>query len=148
MIMKIMMRLRYFKKGLSLGSMVSILLLSGCSGLNHVASSLGSSLVSAGESVQSAIGEVEAVQIDENLFTLSEWHDEPLTGFDSWAMRIKAKQVCHEGYIYESRHAFRAGELAKSHEQCVEGEPCRYLLEWRIQCKQVPYEPFSLFGKT
>lgn len=127
---------------------VSVMVLSGCSSVGSVADSVGASLVSAGNSLQSAMGSVQAVQVSEDTFDLIERYDEPVTGFDSWSMRVKAKQVCDEGYIYQSRHAFKEGEFAKSHEPCAEGESCRYTLEWRIKCKKVPYEPFSLFGKT
>lgn len=127
---------------------VSVMVMSSCSSFNGMAESVGASLVSAGDGLQSAQGSVQAVQVSENVFDLIERYNEPVMGFDSWAMRVKAKEVCHEGYIYQSRHAFREGGFAKSHESCVEGESCRYALEWRIQCKKVPYEPFSLFGKT
>ncbi len=127
---------------------VSVTALSGCSSVSSVADSVGASFVSVGDNLQSVMGSVQAVQVSENTFDLIERYDEPVTGFDSWSMRVKAKQVCNEGYIYQSRHAFKVGAFAKSHEPCVEGEACRYALEWRIQCKKVPYEPFSLFGKT
>ena len=127
---------------------VSVTALSGCSSVGSVADSIGASLASAGDSLQLAMGSVQAVQVSEDVFDLIERFDEPIKGFDSWSMRVKAKQVCEEGYIYQSRHAFKEGEFAKSHEPCVEGQSCRYALEWRIKCKKVPYEPFSLFGKT
>ncbi len=127
---------------------MSVMVVSGCSSFTGVVGSVGESLVSAGDGLQSALGSVEAVQVSENTFDLIERYNEPVMGFDSWAMRVKAKEVCHEGYIYQSRHAFKEGAFAKSHASCVEGESCRYALEWRIQCKKVPYEPFSLFGKT
>lgn len=129
-------------------AVVSVTALSGCSSVGSVADSVGASLVSAGDSLQTALRSVEAVQVSEGTFTLIERYHEPVTGFDSWAMRVKAKQVCDEGYIYQSRHAFKEGEFAKSNEPCVEGQSCSYVLEWRIKCKKVPYEPFSLFGKT
>lgn len=145
-----MIKFNRVKNWVSQGALaaVSVMALSGCSSLGSVADTIGASLVSVGDSFQSVLGDVQAVQVSENTFDLTEWHDEPVTGFDSWSMRVKAKQVCDEGYIYQSRHAFKEGEFAKSHEPCVEGQACRYALEWRIQCKKVPYEPFSLFGKT
>ena len=128
--------------------MIVVTALSGCSSFSNMVDSTGKSLASAGDSLQSLTGNVQVVQVSESVFELTERYHEPLTGFDSWSMRAKDKQVCHNGYVYQSRHAVRSGEFAKSHAQCVAGQSCGYTLEWRIQCKKVPYEPFSLFGKT
>ncbi|MCF6254412.1 MAG: hypothetical protein L3J38_06665 [Thiomicrorhabdus sp.] len=132
-------------KGLLMVSMV--VALSSCS-MSGIVDSTGESLVSVGESLQSLTGHVQVVQVSENVFDLAERYQEPVTNFDSWSMRVKAKQVCDEGYVYQSRYAIRAGEFATDHVMCAEGKSCGYMLEWRIQCKKVPYEPFSLFGKT
>ncbi|VAW47987.1 hypothetical protein MNBD_GAMMA03-366 [hydrothermal vent metagenome] len=123
----------------------SFIFLLGCSG---IVDRTGQALISAGDSFQSVIRDVQVIQVDENTYDLMEAFYEPVKGFDSWALRAKAKEMCHEGYIYKSRHAAKKGAFGQDHAQCVEGQACRYVLEWRIQCKQVPYEPFSLFGKT
>jgi creatinine amidohydrolase/Fe(II)-dependent formamide hydrolase-like protein len=133
-------------KGLLIVSMV--IALSSCSSFSDVVDSTGKSLASVGDSLQSITGHVQVVQVSEDVFDLAESYHEPVTNFDSWSMRVKAKQVCNEGYVYQSRHAIRTGEFATNHVMCAEGESCGYALEWRIQCKKVPYEPFSLFGKT
>jgi len=143
-----------FKNSLKKGAgksllMVSIVVaLSSCSSFSGVADSTGKSLVSVGNSLQSIMGHVQVIQVSEDTFDLSQKYHEPVTNFDSWPMRVKAKKVCDEGYVYQSRHAIRTGEFATDHVMCAEGESCGYALEWRIQCKKVPYEPFSLFGKT
>ncbi len=143
-----------FKKKIKEGALKSLLVvstaiaLSSCSSFSDIVDSTGSAFASAGDSMQSLTGDVQVVQVSDDTFNLTERYHEPVTNFDSWSMRVKAKQVCDEGYIYQSRHAFRAGEFATNHAECAEGASCSYALEWRIQCKKVPYEPFSLFGKT
>jgi len=139
-----------FKNGVSNSLLVAsmAIALSSCSSFSDIMDSTGKSLTSAGESIQSLTGNVQVVQVSDDTFDLVEKFHEPVTNFDSWSMRVKAKQVCDEGYIYQSRHAFRTGEFATNHAACAEGKSCGYALEWRIQCKKVPYEPFSLFGKT
>ncbi|VAW49835.1 hypothetical protein MNBD_GAMMA04-206 [hydrothermal vent metagenome] len=132
----------------SLFAISTVIALSSCSSLSGVLDSTGGAFVTAGDSLASLAGDVQVIQVSDGTYDLTERFHEPVTNFDSWSMRVKAKQVCHEGYIYQSRHAFRTGEFATDHATCAEGESCGYALEWRIECKKVPYEPFSLFGKT
>ncbi len=132
----------------SLLAISTVIVLSSCSSFSDILDSTGKSFVSVGDGFASLTGDVQVIQVSDGTYDLIEQFDEPVTNFDSWSMRVKAKQICHEGYIYQSRQAVRAGEFAKDHVTCAEGESCGYALEWRIECKKVPYEPFSLFGKT
>ncbi|WP_127470952.1 hypothetical protein [Thiomicrorhabdus aquaedulcis] len=122
--------------------------LSGCSTFSDGVDSVGRGIQAAGDALVGVTGHVKVEQVDETHFRLTEQFHEPITTFDSLAMRSKAKQACPKGYVYESRKAYRAGEFATSHNQCETTQACGYELEWRIMCDDVPYEPFTLFGKT
>lgn len=127
---------------------ISLTLLAGCSSVTGGVDAVGQGIVSLGDKLQSVTGHVQVKKIDEENFKLSELFYEPVTSFDSLAMRAKAREVCPKGYTYQSRQAKKAGEFAYTHEQCVGGNGCGYTLEWNIKCEEVPYEPFTLFGKT
>lgn len=127
---------------------ISLTLLAGCSSVTGGVDAVGQGIVSLGDKLQSVTGHVQVKKIDEENFKLSELFYEPVTGFDSLAMRAKAREICPKGYTYQSRQAKKAGEFAYTHEQCVGGNGCGYTLEWNIKCEEVPYEPFTLFGKT
>ncbi len=124
------------------------LLFTGCSSVSSTLNATGEVLGNLGDGLQSITRDVQVVQISKKMYDLTEYYNEPVTGFDSWAMRVKASQVCQEGYIYRSRNALKKGAFSADHAQCIENATCGYALEWRIECKKVPYEPFSLFGKT
>ncbi len=127
---------------------ISLTLLAGCSTVTGSVDAIAQGVVSLGDKLQSVTGHVQVEEIDEENFKLSELFYEPVTSFDSLAMRAKAREACPKGYTYQSRQAKKAGEFAYTHEQCVGGNSCGYILEWRIKCEEVPYEPFTLFGKT
>jgi predicted small secreted protein len=127
---------------------LSLTLLAGCSTVTGSVDAVGQGVVSLGHKLQSMTGDVQVEEIEADNFKLSERFNEPVIGFDSFAMRAKAREVCPTGYTYQSRQATKAGEFATSHEQCAGTSSCTYTLEWRIKCEDVPYEPFTLFGKT
>lgn len=127
---------------------VQMALLSGCSTVDENVDRFGRAMTSVGDGLQSVTGNVETVKVDEQHFQLTEFYYEPVTTFDSWSLRAKAREVCPDGYVYQIRQALRAGEFAKSHEVCESEQACGYALQWKIQCKKVPYEPFSIFGKS
>lgn len=127
---------------------ISLTLLAGCSSITGGVDTVGQGVVSLSDKLQSATGNVQVKKIDDENFKLSELFYEPVNSLDSLAMRAKAREACPKGYTYQSRQAQKAGEFAYSHEQCVGGYDCGYTLEWNIKCEDVPYEPFSLFGKT
>ncbi|MDA3806711.1 MAG: hypothetical protein PF440_02260 [Thiomicrorhabdus sp.] len=127
---------------------ISLTLLAGCSSITGGVDTVGQGVVSLGDKLQSVTGNVQAEKIDDENFKLSELFYEPVNSLDSLALRAKAREVCPKGYTYQSRQAHKAGEFAYTHEQCVGGNGCGYTLEWNIKCEDVPYEPFTLFGKT
>ncbi|GKT12044.1 MAG: hypothetical protein ISEC1_P1018 [Thiomicrorhabdus sp.] len=127
---------------------VGVALLSGCSTIDSSVDSVGSGMVSAGDSLQSLTGNVQTKKMNEKTFHLTEFYHEPVTTFDSWSLRSKAREVCPGGYVYDSRQALKMGKFADTHSECANDASCGYALEWRIRCEDVPYEPFSLFGKT
>lgn len=127
---------------------LTLAVLSGCSSMGSILDSTGEALSATGEAFHDVTGDVQVIQMEANVYDLTEFYHEPVKGFDSASMRSKARKVCNEGYIYRSRHATKPGELADNHAQCIEDQTCTYALTWRIECKKVPYEPFSLFGKT
>lgn len=87
-------------------------------------------------------------EVDKEIFYLTDYYHEPVSGFDSWSLRRQAKAVCPSGYRYLLRTAGKPSEFAKQHFECVGGQDCRYALEWRIQCTGQPEEKFSIFGKS
>lgn len=127
---------------------ISLTLLAGCSSVTGGVDAVGQSVVSLSDKLQSVVSDVQVKKIDDENFTLSELFYEPVSSLDSLAMRAKAREVCPKGYTYQSRQAKKAGEFAYSYEQCVGGDNCGYTLEWNIKCGELPYEPFTLFGKT
>ena len=126
----------------------SVILLSACSTIDDSVDSFGRGMLSVGDSLQSVTGNVQTKKVDEKRFHLTEGYNEPVTTFDSWSLRAKAREICPTGYLYENRQAYKMGAFGKTHEQCADKSSCAYVLEWRIRCEEVPYEPFSLFGKT
>lgn len=96
----------------------------------------------------SACSTVQSQQVDEETFYLTEFYNEPVTGFDSWSLRRQAKESCPTGYVYLLRKAGKSSEFAKQHFECVGGKNCEYAMEWRIQCSDKPEEKFSFFGKS
>ncbi len=127
---------------------ISLTLLSGCSSITGGVDTVGQGVVSLSDKLQSVTGSVQVKKIDDENFKLSELFYEPVNSLDSFALRAKARETCPKGYTYQSRQAKKAGEFAYTHEQCVGEKDCGYTLEWNIKCEDVPYEPFSLFGKT
>lgn len=127
---------------------LNLAVLSGCSMVTNSVDTVGQGVVSVGDYVQSVTGKVQAQKLEDERFLLSEIYYEPVTTFDSWSMRAKARELCPKGYIYLSRQARKQAEFAYSHEQCSGEKACGYHLEWQIKCEKVPYEPFTLFGKT
>jgi hypothetical protein len=127
---------------------ISLTLLAGCSSITGGVDTVGQGVVSLSDKLQSATGNVQVKKIDDENFKLSELFYEPVISLDSLAMRAAARESCPKGYTYQSRQAHKAGEFAYTHEQCVGGNDCSYTLEWNIKCEDVPYEPFTLFGKT
>jgi len=122
--------------------------LSGCSTIADGVNSAGKGMVTVGEGFEKLTSDVSVEKLSEDRYRLSETFNEPVTSLDSWAMRIEAREVCTEGYVYLSRNARKTGGFAYSDLQCTGGMSCSYDLEWRIKCQDVPKEPLSLFGKT
>ncbi|WP_319379842.1 hypothetical protein [Thiomicrorhabdus sp.] len=140
--------LRRIKKfGLSFLACSALFSLSGCSSISSGVESVGQGVYGIFESWEKTAVEVSAEPLAKDEFLLATEKSGPVTGFDSWPMRIKAREVCPDGYIYLSRQAQKQGEFADSLTQCSD-QNCDYKLEWRIRCQEVPEEPFSLFGKT
>lgn len=122
--------------------------LSGCSTIGDGVDAIGSGLVYVAEGAQQAISNVEVEKIDDNNFVLQQSFNEPVRELDSWAMRIEAREVCPQGYIYTNRNALNDGAFGISDADCAASGNCTYKLQWRIECQDVPEEPFSFFGKT
>ena len=123
-------------------------ILNGCSTLSDSADAVGSGVVYIAEGVQKTVADVQVKKIDESNFELQTSFNEPVQSLDSWAMRIEARKLCPDGYIYENRNAIRAGAFGESDAACLAAGNCTYKLNWRIKCQDVPEEPFSFFGKT
>lgn len=87
-------------------------------------------------------------KIDDETFTLTEFHNEPVQGFDSWFLRSKSQELCPKGYHHLLRKAGKSAELATEHASCASGKDCEYALEWRIKCTDQPQEKFTIFGKS
>lgn len=137
------------KKRLSLtiGLVIGLASITGCSTLSDGVDAAGSGLVSAAESAQRVMTDVKVTKIDTDLYELQSSFSEPVRSLDSWAMRVEAREVCPDGYVYEQRKALSQQAFGVSDEACV-GANCTYSLQWRIKCADVPEEPFSFFGKT
>lgn len=127
---------------------LSVFVLSGCSTVSKGVDSLGQGIISLGESFERAATDVEVKKLADDQFALAQTFEEPVKSLDSWALRIEAREVCPDGYVYLSRNARKAGGFAYSEAQCSGEMDCTYQLEWQIRCEDVPEEPFSLFGKT
>ena len=87
-------------------------------------------------------------KIDEETFYLTQFYNEPVQGFESRSLRLKAEQLCPTGHHYLLRKAGKSSELAKEHASCASGANCEYALEWRIKCTDQPQEKFTIFGKS
>ena len=87
-------------------------------------------------------------KMDDETFTLTEFYNEPVQGFDSWSLRRQAKELCPKGHHYLLRKAGKASEMAAEHASCASGANCEYALEWRIKCTDQPQEKFTIFGKS
>ena len=100
----------------------------------------------------SSIGKLQKVdsveKVDDENFTLTKFYNEPVQGFDSWALRLRSQALCPTGYHYLLRKAGRSSELATEHATCASGTDCEYALEWRIKCTDQPQEKFTIFGKS
>ncbi|MBF6058452.1 MULTISPECIES: hypothetical protein [Thiomicrorhabdus] len=138
-------RVKHF--GLSLLTCSVLFSVSGCSSISSGVESIGKGVYNLAETWEKNTVDVSSKPLTEDEFLLATDVRGPVTGFDSWPMRIKAREVCPDGYIYLSRQAQKQSEFANSLTQCSDGD-CSYKLEWRIRCEDVPEEPFSLFGKT
>ena len=125
-----------------------VVVMSGCSTISKGVDSVGQGVVALGEGFEKIATDVQVEALSDQKFALSQIFQEPVSTLDSWAMRIESKALCPDGYIYENRNARKVGGFEWSHAECAAGSDCRYQLEWRIQCQDVPEEPFSLFGKT
>ncbi|MDG6778156.1 hypothetical protein QCB44_05500 [Thiomicrorhabdus sp. zzn3] len=96
----------------------------------------------------SACSTAQTHKVDDETYYLTEYYSEPLTDFESWALRRQAKELCPTGYDYLLRKAGKPSEFAKQHFQCLGEKDCSYALEWRIRCVERPEEKFSIFGRT
>jgi len=126
----------------------SLLGLSGCSTISSGVDSVGEGIIYVAEGIEKVPSDVKVWKVSEARYDLSLEFYEPVKSLDSWAMRIEAREVCPDGYIYLSRNARKSSGFAYSEAQCEGEMSCAYQLEWRIKCEDVPDEPFSLFGKT
>ena len=122
--------------------------LSGCSTINDSANTVGESVVWLAEGTTKLTTDVKVDKVDDKNFILQQTFNEPVKTLDSWALRIEARELCPEGYIYTNRNAFRDAAFGEANNECLANSRCQYQLQWRIKCQQVPQEPFSLFGKT
>ncbi|WP_051144813.1 hypothetical protein [Thiomicrorhabdus sp. Kp2] len=127
---------------------VSALNLTGCSTIADGMDAVGSGVVYVAEGFDKVASEVAIEKKADDQFVLTENFYEPVRSLDSWSMRIEARDVCPQGYIYLNRFAQKTSGFAYSDAQCEADMPCEYKLEWLIKCQDVPKEPFSLFGKT
>jgi len=87
-------------------------------------------------------------KMDDQIYKLVEFYNEPVQGFDSWSLRREAQTLCPTGHHYLLRKAGKSAEMATDHASCVSGANCEYALEWRIKCTDQPQEKFTIFGKT
>lgn len=148
LIMKVMMKTTQKFKILTALTLAGSLFLAGCSTMNDSVNTVGKSVVWVAEGATKLATDVSVEKIDDKHYVLQQTLAQPIKSLDSWAMRIQAREVCPEGYIYENRNAVKLGAFAQSDNECVGGQNCGYELKWRIKCQKVPKEPFSLFGKT
>lgn len=127
---------------------LSVVILPGCSTVSNSVDAVGSGVVYVAEGFDQIASDVKVEKQADDKFTLSERFYEPVRSLDSWSMRIEAREVCPQGYVYLNRFAQKSSGFAYSDAQCEGEMSCEYKLEWLIQCQDVPKEPFSLFGKT
>lgn len=133
--------------GILLG-FASVFAVTGCSTVGDGVNTVGAGFVYVAEGAQKLVSSVEVEKIDANNFILQQDFNEPVRELDSWAMRIEAREVCPQGYVYLNRNALNNGGFGVSDADCAASSSCSYKLQWRIQCQDVPKEPFSFFGKT
>ncbi len=141
---------KVFKKinsGLFL-SMLATVALTGCSTVGDGVDSVGKGIIYLAEGTQKIASDVQVEKIDDNKFKLEQTFYEPVNSLDSWAMRIEARAACPDGYVYINRNALKDGGFGLSDAECAGSESCDFKLQWRIECQDVPEEPFSFFGKT
>ena len=136
-----------FKAGMVL-STLGLLSLTGCSTISDGANSVGAGVVWLAEGATQITTDVDVAKTDDKHYVLKQSFNQPVTSLDSWAMRIEARKVCPDGYVYVNRNAVKSGALGVSGADCAASHSCGYELQWRIKCQDVPQEPFSLFGKT
>jgi len=127
---------------------VSLLGLSGCSTISDGVDAIGSGVVYVAEGTQKLTTDVTVEKESDGKFILQQSFNQPVKSLDSWAMRVEARELCPEGYIYLNRNALRSGGFGVSDADCTISGACDFQLQWRIKCQKVPQEPFSLFGKT
>lgn len=96
----------------------------------------------------SACSSVQSHAVGEETFYLTEYYNEPVTGFESWSLSRKAEELCPKGHHNILRKAGKPSEFAKQHFECLGDKNCEYALEWRIRCTERPEETFSIFGKS
>jgi len=119
----------------------------GCSTIGDGIDSAGSGMIKVGEAYGQATSKVNIEELAEKKFKLTTHYNEPVASLDSWTMRIEARELCPEGYIYLNRLASKQSAFGVSSVDCVGGS-CGYKLEWQIECRKLTEEPFSFFGKT
>lgn len=122
--------------------------LTGCSTIGKGVDSVGAGVIAIGEGFEKMATDVTVEKVESDQYALAQTFHEPVASLDSWAMRIEAREVCPEGYIYLNRSARKSGGFELSDADCAAGAACSFKLEWQIKCQEVPDEPFSLFGKT
>lgn len=122
--------------------------LSGCSTLSSGVDAVGNGVVTIAEKAQQITADVKVNKIDNENFELQTSFNEPVKSLDSWALRIEARELCPDGYVYDNRNIVKSSSLNHSDADCIASGSCAYTLQWRIKCQEVPDEPFSFFGKT
>ena len=122
--------------------------LNGCSAIGKGVDAVGSGVVAVAEGVQKVTADVKVNKIDNENFELQISFNEPVKSLESWAMRIEARELCPDGYVYENRNVVKSSQFNEYDADCVSSANCTYKLNWRIKCQDVPEEPFSFFGKT
>lgn len=91
---------------------------------------------------------VQVKELDDDKFLLEQQRSGMANNYESRAMKKQAKKVCPIGYRHILRQSFAGQEMAEHRAQCALGANCGFVLQWQIECTDIPAEPFSLFGKS
>lgn len=95
-----------------------------------------------------ACAKVEVKQLEENKFLLEKQSSGMADRYKSRALHKQAKKACPIGYRHVLRQSFAKQQMAEHGAECALGANCDFVLQWQIECTDIPPEPFSIFGKS